>query len=680
MGELTLLWASLLILTSGAIVTALLSRYRLLVGYVAFLFVLAACAGTFLTALEVFGRGTLTGPMLLKVPGLVSHFRLKVDCLSAFFLLITSLIAVCATLYSVRYILIYKGHNLVKYYPLLLLFFASVISVVSVWDMLFFIVFWEVMTLTSYGLVVFEREKPEVMRAGLRYFITTHIATGCMILAAVVLYLQSGSFDFRSLREAFKALLAERPGIAHLVLFLFFVGFATKAGILPFGFWLPDAYPAAPTGASAAFAGTMTKLGVYGIVRVFAHILPISHHSYIWGEIIALFGVISIFVGTCTALVQSDSKRLLSFHIIGQVGYMLLGVGTGICFLPVNPAIAVAGLVAGLFHVINHAFYKSLLFLNAGAALYKTGTRDLNRVWGLINVMPLTAICAVIASLSIAGVPPFSGFSSKWLIFQSSITGGISVPLFLPFAIVAIFISTVTLASFLKFLGTLFLGKLYAEGREVEKGEVPLSMRVPQVVIAIFCVLFGIVPMLPIRLLGQAVGSILPVQYQPPTQWMFGISPIGVRLNLGEGISGIWDPSFVVVALIICTFIAWLIYKTSGAPVREVDVWACGEEHALNEIRYKAHGFYLPFQDFLSFRVGRYRVRTYFPTLPKPRAGKLANLRKAFDFDKFYYWMVGVGRRFCERFSAVHAGYPQLYVLWMILGLIIAIAVVFALT
>ncbi|HID08514.1 MAG TPA: oxidoreductase, partial [Armatimonadetes bacterium] len=342
---------------------------------------------------------------------------------------------------------------------------------------------------------------------------------------------------------------------------------------------------AAPTAASALFAGTMGKLGVYGIVRVFAELLPITRFSTSWGQTIAILGTISIFIGTVTALVQSDSKRLLSFHMIGQVGYMLLGVGTGICFLRISPALATVGLMAGLFHVVNNAYYKSLLFLNAGAVLYRTGTRDLNRVGGLGTIMPLTTAMAIIASLSIAGVPPFSGFSSKWMIFSSSIIGGMQIPLpFIVLAIIAVFISAVTLASFLKFLGTAFLGRLHVEGKpDVEHADVPITMRIPQVIIAIFCILFGIWPALPAYILHLAVSGVLPADYSPALKQIAGTALIGIHLNLGEGVVSIWNPALVVTGLVLCCLIPYLIYRIAGAPVRSVAMWLCGEEHTVDE-------------------------------------------------------------------------------------------------
>ena len=206
---------------------------------------------------------------------------------------------------------------------------------------------------------------------------------------------------------------------------MIFLGFLVKAGGFPFGmWWLPDAHPAAPSPVSALLSGAMIKLGLYGILRVFLSLMPPGPWLLPWGFVIATFGTLSLFFGTMAALVQLDSKRLLAYHSIGQVGYMLLGFGLGLALLERDPALAAVAIVAGLFHLLNHACFKGLLFLNAGMFEVVTGERDLNRLGGLNKVVPLTAACTIVASLSIAGLPPFNGFSSKWLLYHASVWSG----------------------------------------------------------------------------------------------------------------------------------------------------------------------------------------------------------------------------------------------------------------
>jgi hydrogenase-4 component B len=683
MGPLTFLYAAFLLLIAGAIISAVVSRYERACGWVSMGFVSVASACLLYAAIYVFVRGAVEGSEILSLhPVINASLMAGIDPLSALLLLIISIVSFCVTLFSIRYIGRYK-ESLLSYYPLLLLLFASIVGVVSVRDMMFFIVFWEIMTLTSWALVIYERENEKSLRAGLEYFIATHVATFFIVLASLILYPRTPgpSFSFEALKVSFETLLIANPALVHIVLALFFIGFVTKAGVLPFGFWLPNAYPAAPSGATAAFAGALEKAAIYGVVRVFCEILPISHHSYIWGQIIAVFGAISILVGTMSALSQDDTKRLMSFHAIGQIGYMFLGVGLGLFLLPINPPLAIIALIGGLFHMINHSWFKTCLFLNAGSILYKTGTRDLNEVGGLMRLMPFTAATAIIASLSISGIPPFNGFSSKLLIFESSIMSGISSPQFIILGLIAIFISAVTLASFLKFLNSAFLGKLYTEGRVDIHGDVPLSMKIPQGILAFLCILFGIVPLLPVRMIYNAISSILPVNYSPAAGSLFGSSPPGFSLNLGQGIVGTWNPLWVLIALFVLFALGYFISKAGGAPIRKAETWYGGREHAVAHVRYSSHSFYNPFKQIFAFKIGGIKFEGLYPktiSLPKITMPKI--LRAVLDIDHWIYYPFASGFVKLSRwFSRVHVGVPQVYILWIIIGLIACIIVLFAL-
>ncbi len=601
MSGLDVITAALIFLVVGAVITALIARYRTVCGYVASVIVLIVSIWIAMVAWQALTRGPIHS--VYVIPFLNIFLPFTVDGLGAIFLLITSLVATCATLFSVQYMSRYPRYNLASYYPLLLLFFACVIGEVSTHNMLLFLVFWEVMALTSWGLIIFEKHDPEVRRAGWIYFVAIHAATACILVAIIILYLQTPtkSFELSQMRQVMANWLVVSPGLAHITLGLLALGFATKAGILPFGFWLPHAHPAAPSPFSAVLSGLMVKMGVHGLLVTFVMLLPLSSASTVGGIVIALLGTISIFVATLTALQQRDSKRLLAFHTIGQMGYIWLGLGTGLALLRISPALATVALIAGLFHMINHAAFKSLLFLNAGAALYRTGTRDMDKAGGLIRIMPVTAITAIIASLSIAGIPGFNGFASKWLIFASSIMAGIKLPLFVFLAIIAIFISAVTLASFMKFLGMLFLGKLHV-GPEVEHREVPLTMTVSQVLTAIPCVLFGVLPILVMKYLYTAVSSTLPAGFSPTFASLFGRSLLNATVSLpgSSTPTGIWGPLVILIAFAGCLALAYLISRMGGAKTREVPMWLCGEEHSFEEVRYPVHSFLLPFNRFFA--------------------------------------------------------------------------------
>jgi hydrogenase-4 component B len=395
-----------------------------------------------------------------------------------------------------------------------------------------------------------------------------------------------------------------------------------------------------------------------------------------------LFGTFSIFIGTMSALTQDDSKRLMAFHSIGQVGYMFLGIGAGLYFFRLNPALGTIALVAGLFHMVNHSWFKSCLFLNAGSLLFKTSTRDLNKIGGLFRIMPWTGITALIASLSISGIPPFNGFASKLLIFESSIIAGKEVGaailtrgLFVILGLAAIFISAVTLASFLKFINSAFLGKL----RGVEEGssrDVPLSMQIPQGILAFLCVLFGVVPLLPVTLVYKAVAGALPIGLCPAFASLFGKVWSGISLNFGTGmISGAWNPLWIIVASAIVFAVVFFVIGAGGAKVRWVETWYGGREHVPADISYRGHSFYRPFKQIFTFHFKGIEFRGLYPTsLPLPKISMPQWQRMFLNPDQWFYYPLGrLFMKLTRGFSRSHTGHPQMYLLWTAIGVILAI-------
>jgi hydrogenase-4 component B len=644
--------ASIVILIVGSLVSLLLARNRKVCGWVSFAFV---CASSLFTGLAVVQACTVASDehTLLSLPQLGARFTLWVDPLSAIFLAIVAVIALLSTLYSVRYMEHYAHDKVAKFFPLLLLCIASMTGVLVCTDFLFFLIFWESMTLTSYFLVTFESENPASQRAGLKYFIITHGATLCMVAAALLLWRTSGSFSFDAIRLTLSALLISQPFLANTIIFLFFLGFATKAGILPMGDWLPDAHPVAPSGMSATLSGALVKLGIYGLVRLFCSFLVVSPSLRMWGIFLALAGTGSLFVGTLTALRQTDTKRLMAFHTIGQIGYICLGLGVGVYCLDMYPALASIALAGAILHAVNHACFKSCLFLGAGSVLYRTGERDMDKLGGLAPFMPYTTGTTTIASLSIAGVPPFNGFTSKWLIVAGCLLAGMRFPLFLVLGLVALFISLATLASFLKVLGSVFLG-MADENLGIK--EVPISMVVPQVVLAALCVLLGVFPQLMLRIVGHAIEGVtaLPVSGLDASR-IWG----GLLLTDGSQV-GFWSPLAILAALAILALISYGIQRAGGAQVRTVPVWYCGEEHAPATVRYPASSFYLPFKHAFQ---GIYPSGTvHVPKFPAP-------LRRALDFDQWLYTpFIKMVDRAAGGVSRTHVGTPQVYLLWIVIG------------
>jgi hydrogenase-4 component B len=663
----TLLGVSVALLAAGALASLALAHRRRASGWASVVFVGLAGAVLWVVVARTFSSGPAPEVNLLSLPGIGAALLVRVDCLSAIFLAITGTIGFLATLYSVEHMTRYHTDSVAKYYPMMLLLFVGIVGVVATADFVFFLVFWELMTFASFFLVTFERESRTAQRAGLKYFVVNQAATFGMIAAALVLWTRSGSFRFAAMREALAALLATRPALAHLVLLLFFVGFATKAGILPMGDWLPDAYPAAPSGATAAFGGTMTKLGVYGLLRVFLGFLPLSPATRAWGVVIALAGAASLFVGTLTALKQDDIKRLMSFHVIGQVGYMFLGIGFGLYFLPTAPVLAALGLLAGTFHMVNHSLYKSCLFLGAGAVSFRTGSRSLSALGGLRALMPATAMCALTAALAIAGVPPLNGFASKWLMYSTGILGGQAFPLFALLGIVAMFISLVTLASFLKYLGSAFMGPPSARG---DVREVAPSMLVPQAFLAVTCVAFGLAPAWPLGYVHRALTGLDSATSLPGLATLLGGGP-GLRVVSGTIGVAFWAPLPVAAGLALLALASYfLIQRAAGASVRDVPVWTCGEEADPELSRYPASSFYLPFKR---------AFQGIYPTVQARAPAFPPWLRRAFDLDSWFYVPVARAVESGARgVSRTHVGIPQVYLLWIVVGAIAVIGIVLA--
>jgi hydrogenase-4 component B len=685
--QLVLIGSGVLVL--GAAVTALVSSRRDWVGPVALVFVLAASALILPAALLILAanRAGETGP-LLTIPTLGAVLRFRVDQLSALFLLIICVVGALTTLYSVSYMRRYRDQHLIRYYPLLLLFFAGVVGVVCMGDWFFFLIFWEFMTICSYFLVIFEKENPAALRAGLKYVIMTHAATGLMLIAVIALWQMSEphSFSFAAAKGALAGIAGTKPVLLHVLLALWFVGFGTKAGVLPFGDWLPDAYPAAPSGASAAFAGTMTNLGMYGLLRVFLGIPPSPEVHMAWGIVLAVFGAASIFVGTITALAQDDGKRLLAFQMIGQMGYVLLAVGAGIYLLSQSPAIAALAVMAGIFHLVNGACYKPLLFFNAGSILLRTGARNLNDVSGLWAIMPATGATALIASMAMAGMPPFNGFVSKWIIYHVTILGVPALPIFLLLGIVALFISLVTLASLLKFLGGAFLGVSSASEEQAGAGDVPFAMQIPQFVLGALCIGIGLVPMIALAGIHRAIGSLEALPAAPGLGVLFGESWAGLRLSLfGQETTGMWLPLAGLAALVLASLVAHGIARLGASERRGVTVWHCGAildgERARYlvvepktepatagfEARYQAHGLYGAFKE---------AFRSIYPTVRPPRVAYPRRLMSVFDADTWLFQpLVRAGDWLTQRFSRTHSGVPQQYLIWQLLGLVLVVLV-----
>lgn len=611
------LLTSLIVCLAGAGVTALTAGRRRLSGWLAFGVTAIASSLALYAAGSSLGNGGVEPETFLRLPALGFALTLQVDGLSAIFIGLIASIALPATFFGIRYMDLYPDYSLRRYHPWLLVFLAAMYGLVSTTDMMwFFFIFWQMMTLPGFALIRFEHRKPENRRAAVKFLVMMQIACVATMIGAALLATNAvpagvGAplrYDFESISRGLPGLLEQRPMLVATAFALFLVGFGIKLGMWPFGqVWLPDAHPAAPSPMSALLSGVMLKTGVYGIMRYFFWLVPESardiYPAGAWGAWIAGLGTLTLFTGTLQALRQEQTKRLLAFHSIGQLGYILLGIGASLMILgqgdPAMLPVAVVAFAGALMHTVFHGTFKSLLFLNSGSMLWAARTQDLNQLGGLLRWMPVTGLTAFVGALSISGVPGFNGFLSKWTIYVGAIQGTPAGRLLPVCVVIGILISAVTLASFMKFFGMSFLSQTSRTVRQAagdrRRLEVGGLMQVPQVALAAACIVFGLVPGLAFGLatrgllasrggLGALLAGALNRMNDLP----------GVKAALTGG--AVFIPLVLLATLLVFLALAALLARAGGARRRAAQPWMTGYQLATEQTRFTAHGMYAEFK------------------------------------------------------------------------------------
>lgn len=530
-----------------------------------------------LLAVSVAGQVLFFGQGIqFSLPGIIPgvfdfHFRL--DGLAAFFLALIGLIAATSSLYGFSYQKHFYGKydvgNFGFFYNGLI---ASLMLVVLANQAIFFLLAWECMSLASYFLVIYEYRKQENIKAGFLYFLMTHIGTLFITFAFFLAYNALGSFDFDVWRATAGTVT---PMVQFLMLLCALIGFGIKAGIIPVHIWLPGAHSAAPAHVSALLSGVMIKTAIFMFMRFFFEFFPGAPLE--WGLVFLVLGAISSLLGVLYALAEHDIKRLLAYHSIENIGIILLGFGAGIVFFALGlETFALFALAAALYHTMNHAIFKALLFLGAGSVVTATGTKNMEVYGGLIRFMPLTAFFFLIGSLAISAFPPFNGFASEWLTFQTLFVGigsaSIVIKTVFLFAISSlVFTGGLAAACFAKAFGTTFL----ARSRNTEKRfihESGPSMLIAMTLLALLTLILGIFSTVVISSLVGVIASIGLIQ---PTTLQF---PFMQFITAREQFANVLPLDMVALVLFLgFVFVSGIvIWITRTRTVVLGDTWDCG--------------------------------------------------------------------------------------------------------
>lgn len=594
---LFLFMASLAFYSLSALLSlALFNRHRIgnwianICSMVAALFGVAFSLVTLLS-----GGGPRTVELFQSAIPLIS-LRITLDSLSAFFILGLSVIAFCASLYSIGYVSHYYGKRNVGLFNFLFsTFILSMMLVLAAGNAFFFLFAWEAMSALSYFLVIFESEQEENQRAGTLYLIMTGIGTAFLLAAFLLMYAYTGSFELAGGSAAI-------PPLARNLMFgCFLIGFGTKAGIIPLHIWLPAAHPAAPSNMSALMSGVMIKTAIYGLLRFVLGYLG-ARETW-WGAALLAVGMVSAVLGVAYALMEQNIKRLLAFSSIENIGIILMGTGVSLLlFARGDMLIGSLALAAALFHSFNHTLFKGGLFLGAGSIQHATHTKDIEKLGGLIKRMPATALLMLCFSMAIAAFVPLNGFAGEWLTFQSLFAGIASghaaINILFILAVAALALSgALAAACFAKLFGITFLGKARTE-HALEASEVPWTMRAGMAVLAVLCVAAGLFPGAALRVIDGVVTGLGGVSLAGQTQGGMGFvtlaQPVSLVSITPAALLGL------LAALVLCALV--VIRLVGGKYIqRKYGTWDCGYEALNARMQYTSTAFSKPVK--IVFRV-----------------------------------------------------------------------------
>jgi hydrogenase-4 component B len=599
--------------------------------------------------------GQLETQLAFSIPIGISFIRL--DPLAALFTLIISLGSLLAAVYSIGYMKMYSGDTaeLSSYYFFLGMMVSSMLLVVVVQNALLFLIVWEMMSLASFFLVSFEHKKEEVRKAGLYYFVAMQIGAACLLAAFGWSSAITGSLDFNS----FKGVVVNSGSNSVFLFILFFLGFGTKAGFVPLHTWLPKAHPAAPSGVSALMSGVMIKTGIYGILRILL-LVGVPDLRLAYG--IFIISIVTGIYGVANAIAQHDLKKLLAYHSIENIGIIGMGIGVGMLGLAYNNTLVAAlGFLGALLHTFNHFTFKSVLFYGAGIVYSQTHTREIEKLGGLSKYLPFTSILFLIASLAISGMPLLSGFISEFAIFLG-IARSFSITA-LPINIAALLgmsglalIGAMALLCFTKVYGICFLGQLRSEFHSVPS-EKESSLLIPMIVLDLFIIAIGVLPMLSVVVLGHIVAQFVPSA---------SITALPEIISLMTKVS-------IAMALFIFIIIFFFVIRTVLLAKRRVQIfktWNCGYQGESSRLQYTASSFAQPFLQ-LTAELVQQKVQVHKEQVLFPAHASFESHAQDFSERLLIQPSIRLLNKFLNKFSWIQSGRMQQYIIY---GLIFLVA------
>lgn len=582
-----LFWMTVGLFLAGCVSSLLTAAWPRLSNACGHLFAMSGCLCTIAVALSVLATNMpyylLAGQWLRS-----SYMIVRVDAMAAFFLLLLGGVGLFVSCYAMGYTRHYVGKSYALLPSLLNLFLVSIFFVFTASHVGLFLIAWEIMTLVSFCLIIHEHEQPQTLRAGFIYFVMSHFGTAFIVAAFFLLAQVNQTFSFKLF-----AVGNMSESIRNFVFAAALIGFGTKAGMIPFHIWLPKAHPAAPAHVSALLSGVMIKAGIYGMCRFFLEFL--GPGPLWWGLLILSLGAVSAFLGVLYAAIEQDIKRLLAYCSIENMGIILMGIGAGMVFQTQGQGL-LAGLAwaAALYHTMNHAVFKSLLFLGAGSVVASTGIRDMEGMGGLIRMMPATAFFFLVGSVSISALPPFNGFISEWMILQSlfflaDVLPGLGGRLVGALLFVLLGMTAAVAATcFVKAFGITFLGRTRSRKAELAK-ESGFTLKVGMAGLSLACLVLGLWPQALLSVIKPALSNYTGIN----TSTLFRFEA-GQLLFKADPVVG----SLAIFPVLLFFFIGLLIavglYFFHGRPIRErVATWACGMV-STSRTQYSATGFSKP--------------------------------------------------------------------------------------